>query len=74
MYYKTLANRLTRCGWEITDEGHGVNIYPHYFKYDHPADKSRDNLNTIEMVTASNKDGTPGKILKLWQGGRPCRV
>lgn len=74
MYYKTLANRLTRCGWEITDEGHGGNIYPHYFKYDHPADESRDNRNTIEMVTASNKDGTPGKILKLWQGGRPCRV
>lgn len=74
MFYKTLSERLSRCGWVVTDESHGGNIYPHYFKYDHPADESRDSSNTIEMVCASNKNGSPGRILKLWQGGKPCRV
>lgn len=73
-YYKSFARRLQACGWEITDEGHGGNIYPHYYKYDHPTDESRDNRYTIEFVCASNKDGSPGRILKAWQGGKPCRV
>ena len=73
-YYKALAARLSRCGWKITDESHGGNIWPHYFRYDHPADTSRDSRNTIEIYCFSNKDGMPGRIGKLFQGGRPCRV
>lgn len=71
MFYKTFSKRLTACGWNITEESHGGNIYPHYYKYDHPEDTEG---RTIEFVCASNKNGTPGKILKMWQGGKPCRV
>ena len=71
MYYKTMAARLAGCGWTVTEESHGGDIYPHYFKYDHPAD---DEGRTIEFVCNSNKNGTPGRILKMWQGGKPCRV
>lgn len=74
MYYKTMAARLSRCGWEITDEGHGGNIYAHYYKYNHPADESRDSCYTIELFCSANKDGTPGKIVKAYQGGHLVRL
>ena len=74
MYYKTMAARLSRCGWEITDEGHGGNIYAHYYKYNHPADESRDSRYTIELFCSANKDGTPGKIVKAYQGGHLVRL
>lgn len=70
MFYKTFSKRLVSCGWTITEEVHGGNIYPHYFKYDHPAAIAC----TIELVCASNKDGTPGRIVEMWQGGKPCRI
>lgn len=79
-YYKTLQKRLAACGWEIIDESHEQTpnepgrLIPHYFKYAHPADTSRDDRYIIEITAESNKDGTPGKIINLWQGGRPCRV
>ena len=69
MFYRTLARCLQEKGWKITDEGHG-NIYPHYFKYDHPDDDSRGSCSTIEVVCASNHDGTPGRVLRLYQGGK----
>lgn len=69
MYYKTFSKRLSACGWEITGEGHGGSIYPHYFRYNHPSVE-----HTIELVCASNKDGTPGRIIKAWQDGKPARV
>lgn len=79
-YFKTLQKRLEANGWEIIDESHEQTqneigrLVPHYFKYAHPADTSRDNRYVIEITAESNKDGTPGKIIKLWQGGRSCRV
>lgn len=74
-YYKALAGRLRRCGWVLIDEAHGGDLVEHYFKYDHPSHSPQESAAyQIEMTAASNKDGTPGKILKLWQGGRPCRV
>ena len=57
MYYKTLAARLARRGWEIIDESHESapqdpgRLVPHYFKYAHPADTSRDNHHVIEITT-----------------------
>lgn len=78
MYYKTLSRRLAQCGWEIIDESHENapneygRIIPHYFKYAHPNDKN--NRYIIEITTESNKDGTPGKIRQVWQGGKPCRI
>ena len=80
MFYKTLAGRLARYGWKIIDESHESTpnepgrLIPHYFKYAHPADTSRDNRHIIEITTESNKDGTPGKIRQLWQGGKPCKA
>lgn len=69
MYYKTLATRLQCNGWTLIDEGHG-NRVPHYFKYGHPKDDSRDDRFVIEMSCTANKNGSPGQILRLWQGGR----
>lgn len=71
MFYKTFSQQLTACGWIITEESHGGDIYPHYFKYDHPADEEG---RTIEIVCSNNKNGTPGRILKAWQGGKPYRL
>lgn len=76
--YKQFSQQLAKCGWIITDESHESEsnepgrIYPHYYKYIQP--NFSDDRYDIEMVCDSNKDGTPGRILKLWQGGRPCRV
>lgn len=74
MYYKTFSRILASAGWEVIDEGHGGNIYPHYYKYAHPKDQSRDDRFVIEFVCADNKNGTPGRILKAWQGGKPVRL
>lgn len=71
MYYKTIAEKLSQSGWTITEESHGGNLYQHYFKYDHPNDKAGQ---TIEIVCTSNNDGRPGRIIKMWQGGKPCYV
>ena len=79
MYYKTLSARLQRCGWILTDESHEEKlnepgrIAPHYFKYMHPT-ITDDNYSIIEIITGNNKDGSPGKIRQIWQGGKPCRV
>lgn len=78
MYYKQFAKRLAACGWYIIDESHEETInepgriYPHYFKYAH--DDTTDYYNNIEICTANLKDGSPGRIVKLYQGGRPCRI
>lgn len=74
-YYKALAGRLRRCGWVCIDEAHDGDLVDYYFKFTHPG-FSNDEASQyiIEMTTASNKDGTPGKILKLWQGGRRCHI
>ncbi len=74
-YHKQLAGRLQRCGWVIVDEAHGGDLVDHYFKYDHPSHTNEESSQCIiEITTANNKDGSPGKITGLWQGGRPCRV
>ena len=70
-YYKTFIKQLRNTGWILTDEGHGGDIYPHYFRYDHPAD---DEGRTIEFVCDSCKDGSPGRILRMWQGGKEVVV
>ena len=80
MYYKTFSERLRRAGWQIIDEGHESHtneigrLIPHYFKYAHPHDDSRDDRHVIEITTDSNKDGTPGKIRQVWQGRRRVRI
>lgn len=81
MYYKTFADRLRRCGWEVIDESHENTpgepgrLVPHYFKYAHPADLERGETRyIIELTTDSNKDGSPGKIRQVWQGGKLCRI
>lgn len=68
MFYKAYKKKLENDGYTITDEGHGGNIYPHYFKYENEDDPAPI-MNTIEFVCANNKNGTPGKILKMWQNG-----
>lgn len=75
-WYKQFSERLRRCGWVLIDEAHGGDLVDHYFKYTHPGFETNDEAtrHMIEFTAASNKDGTPGKIVQLWQGGRPCRV
>lgn len=74
MYYKSLEKRLSAYGWIIVDESHEKELnelgrlVPHYFKYIHPKDTS--GKYDIELTVQSNKNGTPGKIMKIWQGGK----
>ena len=72
MWYKTLAARMHRCGWTITDESHETEpcqhgrLVPHYVEFS-------DNVgNTVTITATSNKNGTPGKITKMWINGARC--
>lgn len=57
MYYKTLSARLNRCGWKCIKEDHNPGeVY--LFKWKEPAWPDE-----VHIVTAENKDGTPGKVL-----------
>ena len=64
--YKDFVRNLQICGWEICDEAHNGNFYPHYFKYYHPADPMGL---TLEMVCSSCQDGSPHMIMRMWQCG-----
>lgn len=74
MYYKSLEKMLSASGYIIVDESHEKEpnqpgrLIPHYFKYVHPKDAAGEY--DIELTAKSNKNGTPGKIIKIWQGGK----
>ena len=72
MQYVTYKHRLESCGWKITDESHGGNIYPHFFRYDYGGEW--DNETAIELYCAANKDGSPGKILRAFKGGKKAQI
>lgn len=72
MWYKTIAARMHRCGWVITDESHEQEpgewgrLFPHYVEFS-------DNIgNTVAVAAESNKDGTPGRVFRIWRNGAPC--
>ena len=76
MFYKTYEKRLTACGWKVkrrnsinpfTSIGAVWWVHPH----DTPDEQRRREI-CIEY--RPNKDGTPGRILTVWQGGRLCRI
>ena len=77
MYYKTMETRLFSAGWSIIDESHEREpnepgrLVPHYVKFAPPPESPAE---MIEITADSTKTGKPGRILKIWQGGRPCRV
>lgn len=66
MYYKTIAQRLSRNGWRLEEEGHG-NLIPNYFKYVQYCDRD---MSVIEITAKNNKDGTPGEIMDIYKDGK----
>lgn len=72
MYYKTMRRRLESCGWE-PQEKQATDVYQEI--WDHRAHTLEESQKyKILLVCAYNKDGTPGKILEAYQGGKLCRV
>lgn len=71
MFYKNYSRQLSANGWICTEEKHDLDFYPHYFKYEHPRDGEG---RAIEIFCISNKDGTPGKITEILQGGKIIRA
>lgn len=74
MYFKTMHEKLIKCGWIVIDEAHNGDLIDHYFKYTHPSATIPDDCTPIELTAASKKDGTPGRITNIWQNGRKCRI
>lgn len=76
MYYKTMRRRLESCGWSPT-ETYSTDVFPDVF---HETWKNRSYIGEdyeryrVHLVCEYNKDGTPGKILEIYQGGKLCRV
>lgn len=72
MQYIIYKRRLENNGWKITNESHGDNIYPHFFRYDYGGEW--DNETAIELYCAANKDGSPGKVLRAFKGGKEVQI
>lgn len=76
MWYKTLHERLMRCGWTIVDESHESErgewgrLIPHYIKYERPGKDFP--FDTVEITANSNKNGSPGRITGIWCNGIRC--
>lgn len=75
IYYKSIEKRLVSCGWELVRQnsinpftGVGTALWRHP-GFSEDFQKQYE----IEAVFAANKNGTPGKILQLFQGGRVCQ-
>ena len=65
-WYKTLEKRLNRCGWWLDTPCTLLALNQpagtHIARYVH-----EDSV--IDIIAALNKDGTPGKVLRVWRDG-----
>lgn len=71
MWYKTFEKRLIRCGWKLDRPSVIAELNQpagtHIARYVH-ADS------TVDIMAALNKDGTPGKVLRVWRDGVAVNV
>lgn len=70
MYYKTLHERLTRCGWTIEKEYKNGTIC--IVEYTHERRWPLTDYGTIRVHAFPKKDGTPGRIFGTWLENDTC--
>lgn len=73
-WYKTLHERLTRCGWTVTkyyapNDADNVCLGWCFIEFTNGKAWPFDNCGTVHVAADPKKDGTPGRIRKIWLDG-----